>query len=528
MHIIFPLDDFTFSADVHVSGNAHSSDKESCGSMTEPCATIGFAVKIADDSDTVLLDRSYDYPHQGSLSIGKHLRITSYDYENHGNDTDPDMMANITFHSCDYPFFKVIGLFEISKNLSVANLMIVVRESCYSYNSIFLLPEADLPYYNINVTGCTFHSKKDLARYTDSSDIISALSTNVSATVTVLIDSSNIFVNINFGNIYVSQIANIDKPVIVIKLRNTTVHESTFLVRANSLFVEDCHFINTNFQFMPILNGGAYWFFRNSFTESSLLALYQGLNFPDPVTRIAIKQNNFTATVLENRDFLFPNLMNAQLQITTESVRSTAFGLVVDIDNCIFRNASHGALYLNTIASTVLIRNTKFLSNTAAPRYQIYQEMNNRAGGLTVTGSQKVHIANCKFWNNSASTNQVGSLKVVRHPFLSTVVTLENNEIETGIHANTRENTVALISPVGSPQVSDVSISNTTIKCQRDETMFFRKIRDVHHFAVICITCDSLSYNAIYRAQLFLKKPGEIDFYNAKCYPCPYQASCMQ
>jgi len=83
------------SAQVHVSRNNHSNDLNSCGSKIHPCANIGYAVKIAKNFDTVLLDSRYEFPHQGPLSIDKNLRLTSYFYENTENIPEAGLLIKI-------------------------------------------------------------------------------------------------------------------------------------------------------------------------------------------------------------------------------------------------------------------------------------------------------------------------------------------------------------------------------------------------------------------------------------------------
>jgi len=185
--------------------------------------------------------------------------------------------------------------------------------------------------------------------------------------------------------------------------------------------------------------------------------------------------------------------------------------LLVDIDCCIFQNASKGAMYLDTMGAAGTIRNTKFISNTVIHQYL---GTVHRAGALTLIEGE-IDVVNCTFLNNSASY-QAGSIKVLR--ISTTSSQFIGNIVEPGTYPRSRENTVFVISPA--KNITLMGIENTTMKCPRNEIMSYEIIPDFKYFRMICMKCDSITYNTIKRAQLSWGKPPDFH-YEKKCKMLP-------
>jgi len=294
------------SAQVHVSRNNHSNDLNSCSSKIHPCANIGYAVKIAKNFDTVLLDSRYEFPHQGPLSIDKNLRLTSYFYENTENisrswspDKNTTWSGLITFHSCNS--HHRTGLFKISANLTVDNLTVKVNRTCTNVFGSILLLTSDSPYYNLNIRNCNFILLRD---WHEGFCIINPSSTT--SNISILIDSSNIkarslyYRRIHYSKLHHRKAKRSPKPFINTDIRNTIFDGTFFQVDSKSLLVDRCQFLGTRFEIFVVPEGGTYRLSRNSFTNSALLANYYDVSTDDfKFTKLKIEQNNFTASLTE-------------------------------------------------------------------------------------------------------------------------------------------------------------------------------------------------------------------------------------
>ena len=121
-----------------MSESKASKNDSTCGSIIQPCASIAHALHISQDSDSILLDTSFEHISDQSLHINKAVTINSY------GSISRSAVLNFTYSCYDWD-----GSFiTISKDVSIHNIEIItIRYEC----AIF---ELDDPCQHVIIEHC--------------------------------------------------------------------------------------------------------------------------------------------------------------------------------------------------------------------------------------------------------------------------------------------------------------------------------------------------------------------------------------
>ena len=523
---------------IHVSGDEFSHDHKGCGSLQQPCASIQYAINISSNFDTILLNSDYVYHQNKSLVTDKSINITSY------NTTIATVKTTIVFNLTDHTNFII----EISNNISMSYLKIQMDSENILLHvkkhdgGVFEMRNCTIDRLGVNIGGYAFNF---LYRFQNqlNGDFLYG------------------FIKYSWSLNWISSQFQINQPVTKSIYRQRKSFSETQLSRIDNILFQDCVFIQTALS-LDISNKitliGCKLF-------SSVIFTSDGPDNLQYLIRAAIHVNVRVQTCLFNFSSIFFDVstssMKGNIAINNTIFDGTmveypkqaslhnlpqiltgmdSFGLVsvnLTISLCIFQNAAGYSIVATQSNGMVIITNTKFINNTFKFPNKIPNIQSGRpstfAAAVTIF-SGHVQIHNCTFRNNSMPQPQTGSLQVTPNNDDGSfpTFTMTNTVIEAGIQPFTFESTVVTIINYDEEIIYLFTIANVNITCPMNHQEM-HNIKNNHGtifntFIFKCVRCKFTSYNVKEISGINIDKRSHIIEHNSTiCYPCPYQASCI-
>uniref|UniRef100_A0A7M6DPS3 Uncharacterized protein n=1 Tax=Clytia hemisphaerica TaxID=252671 RepID=A0A7M6DPS3_9CNID len=476
------------SREIYVSQNEASEDIKTCGIQTHPCQTISYAISISKHNDTILLDAEYTYIQNETLIIDTSLKFTSY-YNRHGS------KAKILFEEGKFPIDYLI---QSSANISFYKLQIF-SQLVYQDN-IFKMGKKGC---SLIIEHCVLNFSQPLE-----SDFIDYTKDFKSALIvkTTLHSQKNKIQN-------------------TIKKAKGVIKETSIDYHASITF-DDCHFVN---QIMAIT------FQRITVNRSILI---DSLLSSNPIKDLQLHQSQFFRSSVETTiEYGRLSVTNCTFQGSSEygdQEGDYAFMLQVHpgdtnywegtIRDCTFKRASYGAVKLER--GSVELINLTFADNYISDQPMIPTD---RAAALT-TRSTDMDLVNCTFNNNSARSNQAGSiftkLGTGERPYTSvSIVNTVVNSIRSPLFNDIRS--IWIEPSIYSYPTGWLEITKTSKLNCFEGSYIYEEFESYQYLRLHCITCNSSSYNA--NGHAFItgnERADNITVHNINCHLCPYQASC--
>ena len=532
---------------IHVSGDEFSHDHKGCGSLQQPCASIQYAINISSNFDTILLNSDYVYHQNKSLVTDKSINITSY------NTTIATVKTTIVFNLTDHTNFII----EISNNISMSYLKIQMDSENILLHvkkhdgGVFEMRNCTIDRLGVNIGGYAFNF---LYRFQNqlNGDILYG------------------FIKHSWSLNWINSKFQINQPVTKSIYRQRKSFSETQLSRIDNILFQDCVFIQTALS-LDISN-------KITLIGCKLFSsiIYPPDDFDDTQRLVKIKVQTcifkFSAIIFSlfsrsstkgniaiNNTIFDGTMVGYQKQSSLQNLPQIlmdmdSFGFLVSVNLtislCIFQNAAGFSIVATQSNGMVIITNTKFINNTfkfpnkIPNTNQLIGRPSAFAEAVTIF-SGHVQIHNCIFRNNSMPQSQTGSLQVTPNNDDGSfpTFTMTNTVIEAGVEPFTMESTVVSITNMDETQTASFLFSNVNITCPKNhqEMHIIKNDRIVidsnrdsnsdrisNTFIFKCVRCKSTSYNVKDISGINIDKRSHIIEHNSTiCYPCPYQASCI-
>ncbi|XP_066922383.1 uncharacterized protein [Clytia hemisphaerica] len=548
----------TESRFIYVSHNANSTDETDCGTIIHPCQDLQQAISTSNESDSILLDVQYIYTQNTTVKIPHTLTISSYcDSE---GDNNCSRLAIIEFKTHKH-LLETFSSFSISGNLTIENLSIKIFQTHQNDYILFTTTYDKNTSYSSNVT-----LRKSSVFVPVVEPDFAIFKTNFSI---IFLEDCLFFSNVNTNYQH-----NNRKKGLLVKNENGAERIKRIL------YISRCKFVN----FFLYIDASEiemdFKIIKNTFLESGIIIFtdkqsrveYHGNVFYDTdfnhaiglevnneevmgLSQLIIKGCYFEVTNIIIAGYYPANISISNITMKSSSIEIISYVYVLSLGkvimkladskfegpltrfesvacrsvviyNCEFKNTYRGAINIKN-AGLVEIGNTHFNDNYISQNVMDIDFSTSILSIVTIK-SNIIKISNCTFLNNTTPAWMPRAFYISfvnENPYENLLIS--NVTINSG-NLDEIKNLVIFVEKLNNFS-NAVIIRNTSLQCQHSDYYLQGDLKTTQndYFQLWCTKCDGTSYNAFDRSYVEWNQAGNLLIHNTTCFPCPYQAFCV-